>query len=54
MLLGEAICVAGTAFLTRLQVDTMTVAWASYLVVAGLGMGIVMQLPYTAIQVVLE
>jgi hypothetical protein len=54
IIIGELICIAGTALLTRLETNTPTLAWASYLVVAGLGMGIAMQLPYTAIQVVLR
>ena len=54
MVLGEIICILGTAFLTRLEADTPTIAWASFLVIAGIGMGIAMQLPYTAIQIVLQ
>lgn len=54
IIIGELICIGGTACLTRLETDTPTVAWAAYLVVAGLGMGIAMQLPYTAVQVVLR
>ena len=53
MLLGEAICIAGTALLTQLHPTTPTVTWAAYLITAGIGMGIVMQLPYTAVQVTL-
>ena len=53
MILGECICVVGTALLTQLDVATRTVEWAAYLVVAGIGMGIAMQLPYTAVQVTL-
>lgn len=54
MILGEFICIAGTALLTRLDARTPTVTWAAYLVVAGIGMGIAMQLPYTAVQVTLQ
>lgn len=54
ILLGEAVCVVGTPMLTRLEPDTSTVKWAAYLVVTGIGMGMAMQLPYTAIQVVLQ
>ena len=53
MILGELICVAGTTLLTRLDLTTPTVAWAAYLIGAGIGMGIAMQLPYTAVQVTL-
>lgn len=54
MILGELICIVGTALLTRLDPTTPTINWAAYLVVAGLGMGIAMQLPYTAVQVTLQ
>lgn len=54
MLLGEAICIAGTAMLTTLGETTTTVQWAAYLVLAGLGMGMAMQLPYTAVQITLS
>jgi hypothetical protein len=54
MIAGELICIAGTALLTQLYPTTPTVAWAAYLVIAGIGMGMAMQLPYTAIQVTLS
>lgn len=54
MILGEFICICGTALLTRLDARTPTINWAAYLVVAGIGMGITMQLPYTAVQVTLQ
>lgn len=54
MVFGECICIIGTALLTRLQADTSTVIWATYLVIAGLGMGAAQQLPYTAIHVALR
>lgn len=54
IVLGQVISIIGTAFLTRLKVDTPTIQWATYLVIAGLGLGMGMQLPYTAIQVVLR
>ena len=54
MILGERICIAGTALLTRLDPTTPTVTWVAYLVVAGIGMGVVMQLSYTAVQVTLQ
>ena len=54
MILGEIVCIAGTAMLTQLHPHTRTVVWAAYLVVSGFGMGIAMQLPYTAVQVTLE
>ncbi|KAF2235510.1 MFS general substrate transporter [Viridothelium virens] len=54
IIFGELVCITGTVLLTRLEIDTPTVQWAAYLVVVGLGMGIAMQLPYTAVQVVLS
>jgi hypothetical protein len=51
---GELICVAGIAMLTQLSPTTGAALWASSLVVTGLGMGMAMQLPYTAIQVTLR
>lgn len=52
--IGEFILVAGTALLTQLRVDTSTVQWAATLVVTGIGMGMAMQLPYTAVQITLH
>lgn len=54
MILGEMVCTVGTALLTQLSDATTTVKWASYLVVTGIGMGMAMQLPYTAVQVTLS
>lgn len=54
MIVGELIAVVGTALLTQLEPDTSTVKWVAYLVVAGLGLGMAMQLPYTAIQITLS
>jgi hypothetical protein len=54
MVAGECIYLIGQGLLTQLKVDTSTVKWASYLVVAGIGNGMAMQLPYTAVQVALK
>lgn len=54
MIRGESICIAGTGLLTQPHPTTPTVSWAAYLVVSSIGMGIAMQLPYTAVQVTLE
>ncbi|KAH8654969.1 major facilitator superfamily domain-containing protein [Tricladium varicosporioides] len=53
MVVGAIIGALGTGLLTRINVDTKTVEWAAYLVVSGLGIGIGMQIPFTALQVVL-
>lgn len=54
MILGSIICIIGSAFTTQIGIDTPTVAWASFLAVTGIGIGMGMQQPYTAIQVVLR
>ena len=54
MVLGQIICIIGAGLLTRIGLNTSTKEWASYLVITGLGMGMSMQLPYTAVQVVLR
>ena len=54
MFIGEFICICGVALLTRLVPSSSTAFWATSLVVTGLGMGMAMQLPYTAVQVVLK
>lgn len=54
MLLGELICIGGQVMLTQLQPTSGTVYWAASLVVTGLGSGMAMQLPYTAIPLVLS
>ena len=54
MIVGQTICAIGAGLLTRLGLNTPTVDWAAYLVITGIGMGMSMQLPYTAVQVVLR
>lgn len=54
MVLGQIICMVGSGLLTRLGINTSTAVWASFLVVAGIGIGMGMQVPYTAVQVVLR
>ncbi|KAI1130787.1 MFS general substrate transporter [Nemania abortiva] len=54
MILGEAIAIGGQVILTQLEPDTSTLFWAAGLVVSGIGSGIAMQLPYTAIAIVLD
>lgn len=54
MIFGAVICILGSALLTRLGLDTPIVIWATFLVITGAGLGIGMQLPYTALQVVLR
>ncbi|KAI1074868.1 MFS general substrate transporter [Whalleya microplaca] len=54
MLIGEVIAIGGQAMLTQLKPDTNTVFWAAALVVVGIGSGMAMQLPYTAVAIVLS
>lgn len=54
MIVGGVICCVGAGLLTTVTVFTPTVNWAAYLVITGLGMGMAMQLPYTALQAVLD
>ncbi|KAI1821855.1 MFS general substrate transporter [Xylaria intraflava] len=53
MIVGELICTAGQALLTQIHPDSTTLYWAASLVVSGLGSGMAMQLPYTAVALVL-
>lgn len=53
ILLGEMISIVGTVLLTKLELWSSAVFWGAALVITGLGMGLAMQLPYTAIQVAL-
>ena len=54
MVIGQFVAIVGTALLTRLSVDTPKAVWATYLVVTGAGLGMGLQLPFTAVQVVLR
>ena len=54
MILGMIVCVVGAGIITRFDINTPTVTWAAFLVIAGVGLGTAMQLPYTALQVVLR
>jgi hypothetical protein len=54
MVVGIAIATIASGFLIRLNAYTSTVEWAALLVVNRLGMGMAQQLPYTALQAVLE
>lgn len=49
MFIGELVCVGGISLLTRLVPTSSKLFWASSLVVTGIGIGMAMQLPYTAV-----
>ena len=54
MIVGQIIDGVATYFLSWLDVDTSTTYWAGLLFTAGWGLGMGIQCPYTAIQVVLS
>ncbi|KAI0382677.1 MFS multidrug transporter-like protein [Hypomontagnella monticulosa] len=54
MIAGAIISSIGSGFLITVDLDTSTVKWAAYLAVTGIGVGMASQLPYTALQVVLD
>ena len=54
IILGIVITSVGAGLLTTLDADTPTINWAAYMVFNGLGIGMAQQLPYTALQAVLE
>jgi hypothetical protein len=54
MIAGGIIASVGSGLLTTIGIATPTTQWATYLVVTGIGVGMASQLPYTALQVVLE
>lgn len=54
MVLGTVIGTIGTGLLTRIDQGTSTVEWAAYMVLTGLGIGIGVNVPFTAVQVVLR
>lgn len=53
IVIGELICIGGLVMLTQLTPDSSTLYWAASLVVTGIGGGMAMQLPYTAVAVAL-
>ncbi|KND94612.1 putative HC-toxin efflux carrier TOXA [Tolypocladium ophioglossoides CBS 100239] len=53
MVVGELIGIGGQAMLTQIHSGSTTLYWAAGLVVTGLGTGMAMQLPYTAVAIVL-
>ena len=54
MILGVVVTSIGAGLLTMIGISTPTVEWAAYMVINGLGIGMAQQLPYTALQAVLE
>lgn len=54
MIVGSVICAVGSGLLTTIDTTSPTLKWAAYMVVTGIGTGICVNLPYTAVQVVLQ
>ncbi|KAJ2999269.1 hypothetical protein NUW58_g43 [Xylaria curta] len=54
MVAGVVVTSIGAGLLTTIGVSTPTVQWAAYMVINGLGIGMAQQLPYTAVQAVLD
>ncbi|KUI59517.1 Putative HC-toxin efflux carrier TOXA [Cytospora mali] len=54
MVAGSVIASVGAGLLTTIDAAIPTAKWAAYLVITGIGVGMSFQLPYTAVQVVLE
>lgn len=48
------ISIVGSALITTLEVGTATEIWATFLVICGIGTGMAINLPYTAVQAVLS
>ncbi|PQE23830.1 efflux pump antibiotic resistance protein [Rutstroemia sp. NJR-2017a BBW] len=51
---GITVTSIGAGLLTRIDANTRTIEWAAFMVINGLGIGMAQQLPYTALQAVLE
>ncbi|KAI9724632.1 MAG: hypothetical protein M1828_003656 [Chrysothrix sp. TS-e1954] len=54
MLVGQIICSVGTGLLIMIGTTTATAIWATFMVIAGFGDGMCTNMPYTAIQALLE
>ena len=54
MLGGAIICSIGTGILIMLDITSPTAVWATSMVVAGFGDGMCTNMPYTAIQAIID
>jgi len=54
LIVGVCVYAVGSGLLFTIGVGTSTVKWAAYEVISGLGIGIILQIPMTAIQVGLK
>ncbi|KAJ4393370.1 hypothetical protein N0V93_002578 [Gnomoniopsis smithogilvyi] len=49
-----AVASIGAGLFTTISITSPTIAWAAFMVITGIGIGIVQQIPYTAVQAVLS
>ena len=54
MFVGQVLCSVGTGLLIIIGISTPTVVWAAYMVITGFGDGLCTNMPYSAIQTILE
>ncbi|KAI0018951.1 efflux pump antibiotic resistance protein [Xylariomycetidae sp. FL0641] len=54
MIAGTLVAIIGNVLLSRVMVGTRTAVWATYLVITGIGTGMGLQMPFTAVQLVLK
>lgn len=54
LLLGQVFASVGSGLLIMLDVSTPTAAWATFLALAGFGDGLCLNIPFIAIQAILE
>ncbi|PSR77158.1 major facilitator superfamily domain-containing protein [Coniella lustricola] len=54
LLAGLITASVGAGLLTMINISTGTVVWAAFMVITGIGIGMVQQIPYTAVQAVLD
>lgn len=54
MLAGTVVCSIGTGLLIMIGTTTPVAVWAAFMAVAGFGDGMCTNMPYTAIQAILD
>lgn len=54
MLAGAIICSVGTGLLVTIGTQTPSVKWVVFMVIAGFGDGFCTNMPYTAIQAIID
>lgn len=54
MLAGTIVCSVGTGLLIMIGTQTSTAEWVVFMIIAGFGDGMCTNMPYTAIQAIIE